>query len=35
MLMMDLFEIPGDKLFQLGAEKVNRFFDTDLNKAFI
>ena len=28
------FEINGDQVISIGAEKVNRFFDTDLNKAF-
>jgi len=28
------FEINGDQVIPIGAEKVNRFFDTDLNKAF-
>ena len=28
------FEIQGDTLVSIGAEKVNRFFDLDLNKAF-
>jgi hypothetical protein len=29
------FEINGDQIISIGAEKVNRYFDTDLNKAFI
>ena len=28
------FEINGDNVIAIGAEKVNRFFDVDLNKAF-
>ena len=28
------FEINGDNVVPIGVEKVNRFFDTDLNKAF-
>ena len=28
------FEINGDQVIPIGAEKVNRYFDTDLNKAF-
>ena len=28
------FEINGDTVVSIGAEKVNRFFDADLNKAF-
>ena len=28
------FEINGDQVISIGAEKVNRFFDADLNKAF-
>ena len=28
------FEINGDQVIPIGAEKVNRFFDEDLNKAF-
>ena len=28
------YEIHGDNLISIGAEKVNRFFDLDLNKAF-
>ena len=28
------FEINGDQVISIGAEKVNRFFDIDLNKAF-
>ena len=28
------FEINGDNVIAIGAEKVNRFFDLDLNKAF-
>jgi hypothetical protein len=28
------FEINGDQVISIGAEKVNRYFDTDLNKAF-
>jgi len=28
------FEVNGDQVKPIGAEKVNRFFDTDLNKAF-
>ena len=28
------FEINGDQVISIGAEKVNRFFDVDLNKAF-
>ena len=28
------FEIQGDNVISIGAEKVNRFFDLDLNKAF-
>jgi hypothetical protein len=28
------FELNGDQVISIGAEKVNRFFDTDLNKAF-
>ena len=28
------FEINGDQVTAIGAEKVNRFFDVDLNKAF-
>ena len=28
------FEINGDNVISIGAEKVNRFFDVDLNKAF-
>ena len=28
------FEINGDTIIPIGAEKVNRFFDLDLNKAF-
>ena len=28
------FEIQGDSVISIGAEKVNRFFDLDLNKAF-
>ena len=28
------FEINGDQVVSIGAEKVNRFFDVDLNKAF-
>ena len=28
------FEINGDQVIAIGAEKVNRFFDVDLNKAF-
>ena len=28
------FEINGDQIISIGAEKVNRYFDTDLNKAF-
>ena len=28
------FEIQGDNVIGIGAEKVNRFFDLDLNKAF-
>ena len=28
------FEINGDEVISIGAEKVNRFFDVDLNKAF-
>jgi hypothetical protein len=28
------YEIAGDNLISIGAEKVNRFFDLDLNKAF-
>jgi len=28
------FEIQGDNVIDIGAEKVNRFFDLDLNKAF-
>ena len=28
------FQINGDKVIPIGAEKVNRFFDLDLNKAF-
>ena len=28
------FEINGDEIIAIGAEKVNRFFDVDLNKAF-
>src|SRR6056300_365355 len=28
------FEINGDNVISIGAEKVNRFFDIDLNKAF-
>jgi hypothetical protein len=28
------FELNGDQVISIGAEKVNRFFDLDLNKAF-
>ena len=28
------FEVNGDQVIAIGAEKVNRFFDVDLNKAF-
>ena len=28
------FEVNGDQVIAIGAEKVNRFFDLDLNKAF-
>jgi hypothetical protein len=28
------FQINGDQIIPIGAEKVNRFFDADLNKAF-
>ncbi len=28
------YELNGDQVSAIGAEKVNRFFDTDLNKAF-
>jgi hypothetical protein len=28
------FEINGDQVISIGAEKVNRFFDNDLNKAY-
>ena len=28
------FEVNGDQVVSIGAEKVNRFFDVDLNKAF-
>ena len=28
------YEIQGDNVIPIGVEKVNRFFDTDLNKAF-
>jgi hypothetical protein len=28
------YEIQGDNIVPIGAEKVNRFFDLDLNKAF-
>ena len=28
------FEINGDNVIAIGAEKINRFFDVDLNKAF-
>ncbi len=28
------FEINGDQIIPIGAEKVNRFFDVDLNKAY-
>ena len=28
------YELNGDQVISIGAEKVNRFFDTDLNKAF-
>jgi|TARA_R100000808_G_scaffold24404_1_gene56148 hypothetical protein len=28
------FELNGDQVISIGAEKVNRFFDIDLNKAF-
>jgi hypothetical protein len=28
------FEVNGDKIVPIGAEKVNRFFDLDLNKAY-
>ncbi|BAQ88749.1 Phage stabilisation protein [uncultured Mediterranean phage uvMED] len=28
------FEIQGDNVVAIGAEKINRFFDVDLNKAF-
>lgn len=28
------FEVNGDQVISIGAEKVNRFFDLDLNKAF-
>ena len=28
------FQIDGDNIIAIGAEKVNRFFDSDLNKAF-
>jgi hypothetical protein len=28
------FEINGDQVISIGAEKVNRYFDVDLNKAF-
>jgi hypothetical protein len=28
------FQINGDQIISIGAEKVNRFFDLDLNKAF-
>jgi hypothetical protein len=28
------FEINGDQVISIGAEKVNRFFDVDLNKAY-
>jgi hypothetical protein len=28
------FQINGDQVLPIGAEKVNRFFDGDLNKAY-
>ena len=34
MLMMVSLKYNGDNVVGIGAEKVNRFFDVDLNKAF-